>query len=106
MTTPAETIQKTTADNALNESIENDVESGSRLCSSVSAMMAKALSATATGACSGRNGWNLIHVAMLLFPEFMRLAFCLKDSSRLAAPLWRGECEDLRLSSTCVAMDF
>jgi len=32
---------------------------------------------------------------MLLFPEFMRLAFCLKDSSRLAAPLWRGECEDL-----------
>lgn len=49
---------------------------------------------------------DLIHVAMLLFPEFMRLAFCLKDSSRLAAPLWRGECEDLRLSSTCVAMDF
>lgn len=44
------------ADNVLNESIENEVESGSRLCSSVSAMMAKALRATAIGACSGRNG--------------------------------------------------
>lgn len=64
----------------------------------------------AEGNCYRRLQWSerldLIHVAMLLFPEFMRLAFCLKDSSRLAAPLWRGECEDLRLSSTCVAMDF
>lgn len=64
----------------------------------------------AEGNCCRRLQWSerldLIHVAMLLFPEFMRLAFCLKDSSRLAAPLWRGECDDLRLSSTCVAMDF
>ena len=53
----------------------------------------------AEGNCYRRLQWperfDLIHVAMLLFPEFMRLAFCLKDSSRLAAPLWRGECEDL-----------
>ena len=56
----------------------------------------------AEGNCYRRLQWperfDLIHVAMLLFSRvgrYPRLAFCLKDSSRLAAPLWRGECEDL-----------
>jgi len=53
----------------------------------------------AKGNCYRRLQWSerfdLIHGAMLLFLEFERLACCLKDSSLLAPPLWRGGCEDL-----------
>ena len=49
---------------------------------------------------------DLIHVAMLLFLRGEEWVCCLKETSLLMVTFWCGECEGLRVSSTCVTMDF